>query len=409
MPVYSYRALNAKGKTVRGVVDAESPQRARSRLRVENLFPVKVTLTTGTRDRGHYLAHLRRLLTVRRNVTAHLTPITRQLATLLAAGLPLVQALDTVQEQTDDNEFSHVLALVKDQITSGSSLADALETHSNLFSPEYVHMVRAGELSGALGPVLKRLAEGFEQRQTRRAKISSALTYPAFMTIIGVGVLIFVLSFIVPTMTGLFEDLGEALPWPTRLLLATSALLKGYWWVLLLGLILLVVLVIRYLRNEDHYRFAENVVFRIPVIGRLIKEILLARVLRSMALLTTGGVPLVSALQVTSRGMGRSNFATALDTARQQITQGRSLAEGLISTRLFPPLVTRMVTVGEAGGALQEMLERLAQTYEEETERAMTSLTSLVEPVIIVTMGFGIGFMMLAVLLPIFELSGLVG
>jgi len=409
MPVYSYRALNPKGKAVRGVVDAESPQRARGRLRSENLFPVEVTLTTGTRARGHYLARLKRLLTVRRNVNAHLTPITRQLATLLAAGLPLVQALDTVQEQSDDNEFSHVLALVKDQITSGSSLADALESHPKLFSAEYVHLVRAGELSGALGPILKRLADGFEQRQARRAKISSALTYPAFMTVIGIGVLFFVLSFIVPTMTGLFEDLGEALPWPTRLLLALSAFFKGYWWVLLLGLILLAVLVIRYLRNEDHYRFAENVVFRIPVAGRLIKEILLAQTLRSMSLLTNGGVPLTSALQVTSQGMGRSNFATALNTARQQITQGRSLAEGLASTRLFPPLVTRMVTVGETGGALQEMLDRLAQTYEEETERAMSALTSLVEPVIIVIMGLGIGFVMLAVLLPIFELSGLIG
>jgi general secretion pathway protein F len=352
---------------------------------------------------------LKRLLTVRRNTSAHLTPITRQLATLLAAGLPLVQALDTVQEQTDDHEFGHVLALVKDQVTSGTSLADALESHLNLFSPEFVHLVRAGEISGALGPVLNRLAEGFEQRQARRAKISSALTYPAFMTVIGIGVLFFILSFIVPTMTGLFEDLGEALPWPTRLLLGASALLKSYWWVLLLGLVLLVILVARYLRNDDHYRFAENIVFRIPVVGSLIKELQLARTMRSMSMLVNGGVPLVTALQVTSQGLGRSNFASALNSARQQIIQGRSLAESLASGKLFPPLVRRMVNVGEAGGALEEMLERLAQTYEEETERTMTALTSLVEPVIIVIMGFGIGFMMLAILLPIFELSGLVG
>ncbi|MEE9516809.1 MAG: type II secretion system F family protein [Candidatus Adiutricales bacterium] len=409
MPVYSYRALNPKGKTVRGVVDAESPQRARGRLRSENLFPVEVNLTTGTRTRGQYISQLKRLLTVRRNTSAHLTPITRQLATLLAAGLPLVQALDTVQEQTDDHEFGHVLALVKDQVTSGTSLADALESHLNLFSPEFVHLVRAGEISGALGPVLNRLAEGFEQRQARRAKISSALTYPAFMTVIGIGVLFFILSFIVPTMTGLFEDLGEALPWPTRLLLGASALLKSYWWVLLLGLVLLVILVARYLRNDDHYRFAENIVFRIPVVGSLIKELQLARTMRSMSMLVNGGVPLVTALQVTSQGLGRSNFASALNSARQQIIQGRSLAEGLASGKLFPPLVRRMVNVGEAGGALEEMLERLAQTYEEETERTMTALTSLVEPVIIVIMGFGIGFMMLAILLPIFELSGLVG
>jgi type II secretory pathway component PulF len=171
----------------------------------------------------------------------------------------------------------------------------------------------------------------------------------------------------------------------------------------------LVILVARYLRNDDHYRFAENIVFRIPVVGSLIKELQLARTMRSMSMLVNGGVPLVTALQVTSQGLGRSNFASALNSARQQIIQGRSLAESLASGKLFPPLVRRMVNVGEAGGALEEMLERLAQTYEEETERTMTALTSLVEPVIIVIMGFGIGFMMLAILLPIFELSGLVG
>ncbi|MBW2086943.1 MAG: type II secretion system F family protein, partial [Deltaproteobacteria bacterium] len=290
MPVYSYRALNDKGRTIRGVLDAESPLRARTKLRAEGLFPIEVRPTASQRVRGLSLDYLKRILAFRRNTVRLLAPITRQMATLLAAGLPLVQALDTVQEQAEDHELKQVLALIKDNVTSGQSLAEALENHADLFSKEYIHLVRAGEMSGALDSVLNRLAVGLEARQARRAKIYSALTYPVFMTVIGTAVLFFLLSFIVPTMTGLFEDLGAVLPWPTRLLLGLSALFKGYWWALLLILAGLIVLAVRLLRNEDRYRFIETLVFRVPLIGGLFQKLLLARVLRSLALLSSGGV-----------------------------------------------------------------------------------------------------------------------
>jgi len=409
MPVYAYRALNKKAKTVRGVLDADSPGLARAKLRSDGLFPVEVRPASAPRVRSAWLDGLKKAGFRRRKHVKDLTPFTRQLATLLAAGLPLVQALDTIQEQADDQSFRQILALVKDEVTSGEALAEVMADHKDLFPDDYVHLVRAGEVSGSLEPVLERLADSLEQRQARRAKVVSALTYPVFMIFIGTVVIIFLLSVIIPTMTGLFDELGAALPWPTRVLLAVSGFIRDFWWLLALILIGLIVLAVRLLRSEDRYRRIESLAFRLPVVGPLFQKLLVAQAFRSLALMLAGGVPLTAALEVAAKGLGRSNFGLALNTAAQKIHQGRSLTEGLGEGRLFPPLARRMIAVGESGGALEEMMARVATAYEEETERVMAALTSLVEPVIIVAMGAIVGFMVLAVLLPIFNLSGLIG
>lgn len=409
MPVYAYRALNKKAKTVRGVLDADSPGLARAKLRSDGLFPVEVRPASAPRVRSAWLDGLKKAGFKRRKHVKDLTPFTRQLATLLAAGLPLVQALDTIQEQADDQGFRQILALVKDEVTSGEALAEVMADHKDLFPDDYVHLVRAGEVSGSLEPVLERLADSLERRQARRAKVVSALTYPVFMIFIGTVVIIFLLSVIIPTMTGLFDELGAALPWPTRVLLAVSGFIRDFWWLLALILIGLIVLAVRLLRSEDRYRRIESLAFRLPVVGPLFQKLLVAQAFRSLALMLAGGVPLTAALEVAAKGLGRSNFGLALNTAAQKIHQGRSLTEGLGEGRLFPPLARRMIAVGESGGALEEMMARVATAYEEETERVMAALTSLVEPVIIVAMGAIVGFMVLAVLLPIFNLSGLIG
>jgi general secretion pathway protein F len=408
MPVYAYRALNPQGKTIRGVLDADSPGLARGRLRAEGLFPVEVVPAARARPRGELVSRWKEVLTRPRVSLKQLVPITRQLATLISAGLPVVQALDTVQEQIGETHLRHTLAAIKDQVSSGESLAEALRGQHGIFPTFYIQLVRAGEASGSLDQVLERLALNLERRLARRAKIVSALTYPAFLAVVGLGVLVFVLSFIIPTMTGLFDDLGAAVPLPTRILLGLSGFLRSYWWLVVLGLTAAALLGYRLLKNGDRYRRAEAFLFRVPLFGPLVSELYLAQALRSLALLSGGGLPLTTALEIAGQGFGRSNFALALEKARELVSQGRSLTEGLTASRLFPPLVLRMVAVGEAGGVLADMLARLAQTYEEETDRAMTTLTSLVEPVIIVAMGLVVGFILLSVLLPIFELSGLV-
>jgi len=409
MPVYAYRALDSDGKAVRGVVDADSPQKARHRLRTDGLHPVELSPVSRFQVRGQPLAWLKKALTLRRNRLGLLAVITRQAATLLFAGVPLVTALATIQEQTEDHDFSQILALIREEVTSGESLAQALGRRPDVFPADYIHLVRAGELSGALDPVLERLAEDLESRLARRGKIYSALAYPAFMTLVGGAVLFFLLSFIIPTLTGLFANLGASLPWPTRLLLGVSAFLQTYWWAVILVLALLVRQARRFLKNEDNYRRIEAVVFNIPGLGALVQRLALARVLRGLAIMTAGGVALTTALTVTAQGLGRSGFAEALRIAAERVGQGRSLAEGLEASGMFPPVTRRMVAVGEASGTLTEMLARVAKTYEDETDQILSALTSLVEPIIILVMGLLVGFVVLSVLLPIFDLSVLVG
>ena len=212
MPVYAYRALDPAGKSVRGVVDADTPRMARYRLRAEGLHPIEVGPVSSLQPAAEPLARLKKVFVVRRNRLSLLAGTTRQAATLLTAGLPLVTALATIQEQTEDREFSRMLALIREQVTMGESLAGALALHPEVFPSDYVHLVRAGELAGDLDQVLERLADDLERRVARRNKIYAALAYPAFMTLVGAAVLFFLFSFIIPTLTGLFESLGAALP-----------------------------------------------------------------------------------------------------------------------------------------------------------------------------------------------------
>ena len=411
MPVYAYKALNKQGKTIKGVIDSDTPRMARQRLRADGLHPVEVGLASGQKARSGARSDQKagRKFAIRRNRTGLLADTTRQAATLLAAGLPLVTALTTIWEQTEDREFGQVLALVKEEVNNGESLANSMGRHKEYFPTDYVHLIRAGEMAGALDQVLTRLADALEKRQERKAKVTGAMAYPAFMTLVGGGVLFFLLSFIIPTLTGLFDNLGAALPWPTRMLLAVSGFLKVYWWAVLLALGGLAVLFSRHLKKEKNYRKLETRLFRLPLFGPLFQKLLLAQSLRGLAVMTGGGVPLNTALNVTSLALGRSSFAEALATASEMVGQGRSLADGLGASGLFPPLAKRMVAVGEASGTLTDMLARVAQTYESETDRILAALTSLVEPVIILVMGLLVGFVVMAVLLPIFDLSGLVG
>ena len=409
MPVYAYRALNDRGKTVKGIVDADSPQMARQRLRADGLHPVDIREASKVETLRRPVIRRPRFTKLRPGAQGRLTEATRQAATLLSAGLPLVNVLATIQEQAEDAEFGRTLALVRDDVTSGESLANALSRHPDLFPQDYIQLVKAGELGGALDQVLERLAVNLERSQGRRARISAALAYPAFMSVVGTLVLIFLLSFIIPNLTGLFDRLGAALPWPTRLLLAISGFLEVYWWAAGILLVGLLILVDRSLKTEKGYRRAEDLAFKLPLAGRLMKKLLIARAMSGLAVMTGGGVPLTTALKVTARGLGRSAYKQALEQAAEAVGQGRSLADGLEESGLFPPVVKKMVAVGETSGALTEMIDRLARAYEEETDRTLSTLTSLVEPVIILIIGLIVGFVVMAVLLPIFDLSGLVG
>jgi general secretion pathway protein F len=259
-----------------------------------------------------------------------------------------------------------------------------------------------------LDEVLGRLADDLERRAERMARFQAALAYPLFMVVVGTGVLAFLFAFIIPTLTGLFESLDAALPWPTRLLLGLTDLVRGYWWLVPPALAGIWLLAKRQLARAPQYRRMERLLFRVPVLGSLARKMLLGRTFRGLAVMVAGGVPLTEALGITALGLGRSNYAEALTQAAALVGQGRPLAEALGAADLFPAVTRRLVAVGEKSGALAEMLARAAKGIEDQTDRALTALTALVEPVIILAMGLAVGFVVLAVLLPIFDLSTLV-
>lgn len=408
MPVFSYRALDQGGKTVKGVVDADGPSQARSKLRTDGLYVVDINPASGRRLKDRLPAFIPSSLRLRRSHLPLVTEATRQLATLLAAGVPLVTALATLQEQAGNQDFGRMLAMIREDVTKGDAFHAALARHGEAFSPEYVQLIRAGELAGALDDVLLRQADNMEKRADRQAKVMAALAYPAFMTLVGFGVLVFIMTFIIPTLTGLFDTLQAALPWPTRLLLGISELLKNYWYLVILVILLLIIGIHRYLTREANYQRFERLMFRLPLVGSLMKKLLLARAIRSLTVLSSGGVPLTTTLNVSADSLGKSAFAAALRRAAVLVGQGLSLADALGKSNLFPPIVLRMIAVGEQSGALTEMLERAAESHEDQTDRILSALTSMMEPIIILVMGLVVGFIVMAVLLPIFDLSGLV-
>jgi general secretion pathway protein F len=407
MPVFSYRALDGQGKAAKGVTQADSAQQARRKLRAMGLFPTEIE-ETQTHPSSAAGSVARRWSSSRRVRPALLAETTRQLHTLLGAGIPLVEALAAIHEQTDHPAFAQVLALVREEVTQGRTLADALAGHPDAFPVSFIHLIRAGEVSGALDEVLGRLADDLERRAERMARFQAALAYPLFMVVVGTGVLAFLFAFIIPTLTGLFESLDAALPWPTRLLLGLTDLVRGYWWLVPPALAGIWLLAKRQLARAPQYRRMERLLFRVPVLGSLARKMLLGRTFRGLAVMVAGGVPLTEALGITALGLGRSNYAEALTQAAALVGQGRPLAEALGAADLFPAVTRRLVAVGEKSGALAEMLARAAKGIEDQTDRALTALTALVEPVIILAMGLAVGFVVLAVLLPIFDLSTLV-
>ena len=294
MPVYEYRGLSAEGKKVRGIIDAPSPRMARSKLRTLQIFPVDVREEI---SKPHVAEDPLAKLFVRVR-PQDISIITRQLATLLEAGTPLVSALDAILEQTDNHAVKKVIAQVREEIKEGRSFADALDKHRKVFSDLYVNMIRAGEESGALEGVLLRLADFTENQILLKNRIRAALAYPIIMTIIGAGVMIFLLTFVIPTVTQVFEEMGQTLPLPTRILIAVSNLFQGYWWVIIIGCILMIVGIRRYLQTPKGALRWDRAKLRFTLFGGIILRGAVARFARTLATLLQGGLPILNSSEI---------------------------------------------------------------------------------------------------------------
>ena len=407
MPVYEYNALDKKGKSVTGIIDAESSGAARQKLRGTNIYPVsikQVEQSTARRDNRS----LKSIRLFDRVKSSDISMMTRQLATLLEAGFPLVTAIDTLIPQIGAPSFKKIIAQIKNTIVEGSSLASALSAYPNVFSPLYINMVHAGESSGTLEIVLDRLADITENQEALRSRIRSKMVYPVFMSIFGAAILFFLLTVIVPSITTIFSDMQKTLPAPTRFLIATSGIFKSFWWVFLI-VIAGAFFAFRHInRTAKGKRSIDRAKLSLPVTGTLARKLVVARFSRTLASLLENGVPMLTALDIVKNIVGNVIVSKAIEDTAAEVGKGQGLGQALSGHDIFPHLAIQMVQVGEQSGGLETMLNKLASIYEAESEAAILGMTALLEPVMILLMGVVVGLIVLSIMLPILEMNQLV-
>lgn len=406
MPVYEFTALDAAGKSVRGIIDADSPAAARQKIRSQGSYPISVEAARArTRLKARDLVPG---FLGGRSGGPELHLLTRQLATMLGAGIPLVPALNSLIEQGGQGGLQTVLAQIRRAVNEGLPLSGALAAHPRLFSPMYINMVRAGEASGTLHLVLEQLAEFGERQQALHARIRAAMLYPVFMAVVGVAVLALLIVFILPGITAVFEGNERALPLPTTLLMGMSAFLRAYWLPLLALLLMAAAATHQALRRPEGQRRWHRLKLSLPLLAGLNRRQAAARFARSLANLLQAGVPLVDALRIVSNIVGNVLIGEAIENACAELEKGRGLADYFRERACFPPMLVQMMAVGEQSGALDTMLARAADSYERELETRIMGLTAMIEPVMILLMGVAVAAIVMAVLLPIFEMNQLI-
>ncbi len=409
MPVYEYQALNHKGRKVSGFITAEAPLAARQKLKREGLFPERThEARSSRRSKGRRARFLGLSLGGRVNpdeVAASL----RQLATLISAGVPLMDCLQTLVDQTEQRRLKRVFTEVREQVSEGKSLSQALSDHPGVFGSITVHMTGAGEEGGALDIILNRLADFSERSIKLRKKVETALTYPLFLMLISGVIVVFLMAFVMPKVVGIFEGMDMALPWSTRALIWLTDRLRQWWGALLGGAVLIAALGAAWLRTKRGRRLWDGFRLRVPVLGKVHRKAVIARFAQTLTILLQSGIPLVKSLEIARHAAGNRVVEQALEQTARRVGEGQDFATPLQETGLFPPLVIQLVRAGERSGELESMLGKAAERYEEDVEASLGSLSSLLEPAIILAMGVAVAFMVMAVLLPIFDMTQGIG
>ena len=413
MPVYAYKGVNQSGKADRGTISADSARSARAQMRANGIFLTEIAETDAGASQSAVSQSGGSRFNVSINLPTRIPPMeramaTRQLSTLVSAGVPLVEALNALVAQTEHRGLKGVFAHVRDKVNEGSSLADALVT-TGKFDNLYVSMVRAGEASGALEAVLDRIADYLEDQVRLNNRVLSILTYPLFMLLFAVVVVGVMVTLVLPQITELLLAQDLELPWYTVMVIGSSDFLRGYWWLLILLGIAFGFGYRAVAKTEGGRSALDHFWLGFPVIGRVIRFLAIARFTRTLGSLLASSVNIVQALNIARHVSNNAVFEAAADTAREAILEGAALAAPLKACGEFPPMVTTMVEVGERSGDLEGMLIKVADTYEEQVETSVSRLTSLMEPILILVMVGVVGIIIMAVLMPMLQLTENVG
>jgi general secretion pathway protein F len=405
VPIFEYKAVDGANKVKKGIIDADTTRDARQKLKKDKLFVTDIKEAKGKKDRGIRIRGVTGVESPNKQRTEQIAAVTRQMASLLQAGIPLAEALRMVIEQAPDKKIESTYRDIREKVTQGMPLGDAVLQHPAYFTDLYANMVKAGESSGALDKVLVRLA-GFLQAQTRlKNKVGAALIYPMIMVVVGVIVVAVLMVFVVPRVTQLIKGRGQELPLPTHILITASDFLVNYWLLVLVGVLLMTIGFQLFVNSPKGGLLWDAFKLKLPVFGDLMRKQSMARFSVTLATLLRSGVPALQALQVTKNVLDNKILQNALQDVHDRVIEGTDLSTPMKMSGAFPPTVSYMVGVGEQAGNLEEMLERIGGTYDEEVDLATQKLTSVIEPLIIVALAVVVAGIVVAIVMPLLQLQ----
>ena len=396
--VFKYSGKSAKGSVVKGELTAASKEEVQAYLRKQRIVPTKISqkakplFSMGTRTNDK-----------------DLVVFTRQFATMIGAGLPLVQALEILSKQTENKGFANIIGEVKNDVEGGSTFADALRKYPRVYSELYTNMVAAGEAGGILDTILVRLATYIEKAQSLKRKVKGAMVYPSVVITVAILCIVIIMVFVVPTFSKMFKQLGGDLPAPTQLVITLSQFLAGTGGlVVLASVIAFIIFIVQFRRTETGKKVTDRILLRLPIVGILLRKVAVAKFTRTLGTLISSGVPILDGLNITAKTAGNKVVEKSVLEVRQGVSEGQTIAEPLSNSKVFPPMVTQMIAVGESTGALDNMLDKIADFYDDEVDIAVANLTSMIEPILMVFLGGTVGFIVVAMYLPIFKLITLI-
>jgi len=395
MPTFRYVAKENTGKTVSGTLEYSDKAVLIDALRRKGLTIVSINetkkKTAAFSSRGVKLEEI--------------VIFSRQLATMVDSGIPLVQAMDILYDQIEKPHFKNIVATIRDDIEAGASFSDSLLKHSAVFSPLYINMVKAGESSGALDDILDRLASYLEKASALQRKVQSSLIYPAVVVTMAMLITLVMLLKVIPTFKGIFATLGGTLPLPTRILILVSDTLRSMFLYVVAVLGVVGFALVRYVKTSQGKMMFDRLTLKLPILGTLLRKVAVAKFTRTLATLVKSGVPILVSLEIVAKTSGNAVIEKALENVRKSIKEGQNIADPLAKSGVFPPMVVRMINVGEQTGELEKMLGKIADFYDDQVDAAVSGLTSLIEPLIIAFLGVMIGGIVIAMFLPVFKMT----
>jgi type IV pilus assembly protein PilC len=402
MPVFLWEGQTRKGEKKKGEIAAANEAALRGILRRQGL--TSITVKQKPKNLSEYLPFLKQKVKEKEVVI-----FARIFATMINAGLPLIQCLDLLAQQEQNKTFALIITAIKEDIEGGSTLSDALRKYPKIFDDLFVNLVAAGESGGILDVILQRLSNYMEKAMKLKSKVKGAMTYPASVLVISIAVVSLLLIKVIPTFQKMFEGFGGELPGPTQFLITLSAYAQKYFLVAIIALAIAVYAFRRYYKTEKGTLLIDGLILKSPVFGPLLKKVAVARFTRTMSTMMTSGVPILEGLAIVSKTAGNKIVENALIRVRKSISEGKTIAEPLLETGIFPPMVVQMIAVGEATGALDAMLSKIADFYDDEVDTAVDAMTALLEPFMMVFLGGVVGGMIIAMYLPIFKMASVVG